>query len=595
MNKNLPAAPAHISVRAILLDHFAALPILLFLLSAQLCRAGSATWSQTPTSGDWNTGVNWTPETVPNGIFDTATFDVSNTTDIGIATNIQVAGILFNSDAAAFSTTVSSGQTLTMSSTGVINNSAVTQNFVTAPGQVPSGAMILFSGPPTITAGEGVVYTNNGSIAPGFTAGSVIKFSINANAGSASFINKGGPLKGKGGGSIFFNDQSTATNASFVNEQGAASGASGGQIQFYNDSNAGTANFTLQGSSLPLVSGGYAAGTMFFNDSSSAGNATFFLEGGQVDRAPGAEIQFYNASQAGNAFFTVGSGAVAGSSPATLTFVDDATPENATITLLGGVNGAPGGTLELGPSKSTARIEVFGNAVANCYAGATVGSLEGDGSVFASYGTLIVGTNNLDTVFSGVLLADTLVKTGVGTLSLFDAENDVTQLVVADGTLLVKSGAGFGSSGYTIQVRGGRLAGQGPILSQTWIGTGHGRGAYLSPGNRDGLGTLTFEQPLAWEADGVYSFKLNSVTAKSDRVLANGVVIHLGATFIARDLGAMPLSSGTTFLAINNRSANAITGTFANLPDGSSFTLAANTYLVSYEGGDGNDLTLTVQ
>ena len=54
------------------------------------------------------------------------------------------------------------------------------------------------------------------------------------------------------------------------------------------------------------------------------------------------------------------------------------------------------------------------------------------------------------------------------------------------------------------------------------------------------------------------------------------------------------LPIGTAFIAISNTSANPIAGTFANLPDGSIFTVSRNNYQVSYAGGDGNDLTLTV-
>ena len=41
-------------------------------------------------------------------------------------------------------------------------------------------------------------------------------------------------------------------------------------------------------------------------------------------------------------------------------------------------------------------------------------------------------------------------------------------------------------------------------------------------------------------------------------------------------------------------SATAIAGEFANLADGSTFVLARNKFQVDYQGGDGNDLTLTV-
>jgi len=45
---------------------------------------------------------------------------------------------------------------------------------------------------------------------------------------------------------------------------------------------------------------------------------------------------------------------------------------------------------------------------------------------------------------------------------------------------------------------------------------------------------------------------------------------------------------------ISDTAATPIAGTFTNLPDGAMFMQGRNTYQVSYEGGDGNDLTLTV-
>ena len=60
-------------------------------------------------------------------------------------------------------------------------------------------------------------------------------------------------------------------------------------------------------------------------------------------------------------------------------------------------------------------------------------------------------------------------------------------------------------------------------------------------------------------------------------------------------VGSATLASGTIFTVINNTSATPIAGAFSNLPDNSTFTSNGNTYKVSYEGGTGNDLTLTVQ
>ena len=45
---------------------------------------------------------------------------------------------------------------------------------------------------------------------------------------------------------------------------------------------------------------------------------------------------------------------------------------------------------------------------------------------------------------------------------------------------------------------------------------------------------------------------------------------------------------------LNNTATTAISGTFSNLADSSTVIVGNNTFEDSYEGGDGNDLTLTV-
>jgi hypothetical protein len=70
--------------------------------------------------------------------------------------------------------------------------------------------------------------------------------------------------------------------------------------------------------------------------------------------------------------------------------------------------------------------------------------------------------------------------------------------------------------------------------------------------------------------------------------------LKTGAPFAFQPLGNPALALGTVFTVLNNISATPITGTFANLPDNCTFTVDRNNYQASYEGGDGNDLTLTV-
>ena len=49
-----------------------------------------------------------------------------------------------------------------------------------------------------------------------------------------------------------------------------------------------------------------------------------------------------------------------------------------------------------------------------------------------------------------------------------------------------------------------------------------------------------------------------------------------------------------TFGVSNFPFPEAIAGTFSNLADGASITVGNNTFQADYQGGDGNDLTLTV-
>ncbi len=73
------------------------------------------------------------------------------------------------------------------------------------------------------------------------------------------------------------------------------------------------------------------------------------------------------------------------------------------------------------------------------------------------------------------------------------------------------------------------------------------------------------------------------------------MTIATGAQFNLQTVGNKRLSPGAVFTILSNTSATPINGTFANLVNGSTLTAGRNKLLVSYTGGDGNDLTLTVQ
>src|SRR5207248_2044037 len=108
---------------------------------------------------------------------------------------------------------------------------------------------------------------------------------------------------------------------------------------------------------------------------------------------------------------------------------------------------------------------------------------------------------------------------------------------------------------------------------------------------------LTINNTLSFNATASYKCYLNrATTSKAGSVNALGVTIGSNVSFSFLETGTTALTAGQKFTVINNTSGSAISGHFSNLPDNMPFTdTNGTTFNVSYSGGTGNDLTLTVQ
>ncbi len=151
-----------------------------------------------------------------------------------------------------------------------------------------------------------------------------------------------------------------------------------------------------------------------------------------------------------------------------------------------------------------------------------------------------------------------------------------------------------GARGDTSVSKGGTLMGTGTVGILTVDA-----GGILAPGHSPGCmnsGNFTLV--------GTYQVQIGGTTActEYDQMKVTGTVTLndsgvppvAGTLDVSRFNGFKP-SKGQTFTIIDNDAADAVTGTFANLPEGATFTVDGYVFAISYKGGDGNDVVLTVQ
>jgi autotransporter-associated beta strand protein len=606
---------------------FAGLILLVSLIPVHSSPAGSATWKLDPDSEDWNTAANWTPATVPNDFSDIATFGVSNLTNVTCSAGVALDSIVFGAGASSFSITTAPGQVITFDGAGITNNSGARQTFV-----VPGGDFLFFTN--SATAGSLTQFTVNGTDESGdiifdmsssagdgnytaqggiqaYTYGGEIDFRDNAIPADGTFVIDGGKVANSFGG--VFQDTSNAAaeiNGTYLVLGGAASAASGGSALFSTASALSiNGSFTSNGGS---VAGAYGGVLQFNPGAGTNGDGSFVANGGSAGAAFGGQI-IWVAVNPGDAVYTANGGQETDAPGGVLDFIG-ITDVGGRITANTGSNGGVGGAIHFisgsadsasAANASAAQVRTFGNGSfdqSEWFSGSHIlGSIEGDGQIFLGSYPLSVGSNNLNTTFSGVIqdggilggTGGSIKKAGSGTLTLSGANTYTGGTTVSSGSLLITSKAASGTGTGAVHVNAGTLGGTGAVGGSVTIGTGTGAGATLSPG-RTTTGTLTLKKTLTFKRDGTYKFEVEINTGKADKVTAKGVTISSGALFSFLGLGSGTLTQGTVFTAIDNTATTPIAGTFVNLADGSVFNASGNNFQVSYEGGTGNDLTLTV-
>lgn len=144
-----------------------------------------------------------------------------------------------------------------------------------------------------------------------------------------------------------------------------------------------------------------------------------------------------------------------------------------------------------------------------------------------------------------------------------------------------------GSRGATTVHSGGTLNGTGTV-GVLDVETGGNVGPGHSPGCLT-TGNLTL--------NGAYQAQLGGTAACSgyDQLIVTGSVNLTGATLDTTLYNGFVPAGGQSYTIVNNDGVDAVVGTFSGISEGSAFTASGVTYKITYQGGSGNDVVLTVQ
>jgi autotransporter-associated beta strand protein len=242
---------------------------------------------------------------------------------------------------------------------------------------------------------------------------------------------------------------------------------------------------------------------------------------------------------------------------------------------LNGLVGLLGGGFDYGISAAAGGLTLAGGvAFTDIYSSTRNVHLSGDGEGRIS-----------GSIQNGGSATVAIAKEGAGQWTLAGTNSYTGATTVSAGTLLIN-----GVSVSPVTVSGGTFGGSGVISNKVTISAGS-----HAPGGSVGIQTVCSNYVVA--AGGTLMININGTNVGSQysqvavRAGNAGTVTLAGALSVVARPG---LPTNSTFVIIDNDGADPVAGTFIGLANNAMFFQSGYTWRISYVGGDGNNVTLTI-
>ena len=217
------------------------------------------------------------------------------------------------------------------------------------------------------------------------------------------------------------------------------------------------------------------------------------------------------------------------------------------------------------------------------------GSLAGGGTMTTfNAPVLSIGALNTSTEFSGGFNGNiSMIKVGTGTLRITGINANFGYTYVENGGLFVN---GAGKITSIVTVKGGVFGGNGTSTAEIIVGAGNG--GQLAPGADIGeIGIFTTSAKTTINQDAIFKIQVNSSENTSDKLVTNGIVLG-NANLSLEDLGSSTFPAGTNLTIVDNTGSAQVVGLFDGYAQGSPVTIGSNEFVITYNGGTGNDIVL---